>query len=179
MATLNSLGLNEVFENPAILGEGISIHQWLISRIKVNNLTSSVVTNGLLFDLQSHVHIKRSRHDKHDPKRQLTKAEMTHILCFLICRMAFEEVTEKIVRGVWNKMPTEESPTALWKAGIDFIKKHERTGGAEGADHSGEAGRSSFRFYLSEIINTHFTLRINTTCAATNFLSQQCPHLWR
>ena len=73
MATLNSLGLNEVFENPAILGEGISIHQWLISRIKVNNLTSSVVTNGLLFDLQSHVHIKRSRHDKHDPKRQLTK----------------------------------------------------------------------------------------------------------
>ena len=64
--------------------------------------------------------------------------------------MAFEEVTEKIVRGVWNKMPTEESPTALWKAGIDFIKKHERRGGAEGAEgvddgvHTG-AGRADVR----------------------------------
>ena len=120
MSALHTLGLDAAFENPAILGEGVSIYQWMINRIKSDNLTCSIVTNGLIHDLLCRVHIKKSRHDQHDPKRQLSKTQMCHILCFLICRMTLEEVTQKIVRAVWNKIPKEESPTDLW-AGIDFI----------------------------------------------------------
>ena len=66
MSALHSLGLDAAFENPAILGEGVSLYQWMINRIKSDNLTCSVVTNGLVHDLFCRVHIKKSRHDQHD-----------------------------------------------------------------------------------------------------------------
>lgn len=149
MSALHSLGLDAAFENPAILGEGVSLYQWMINRIKSDNLTCSIVTNGLVHDLFCRVHIKKSRHDQHDPKRQFSKTQMCHILCFLICRMTSEEVTQKIERAVWKKIPKEQSPTDLW-TGIDFIKKQasggattieeEGDGGGDGGEHHPDAG---------------------------------------
>ena len=71
--------------------------------------------------------MKHHRHAQHDPKRQLTKAHIAHIVGFMICRMGLEEVTPKVVRTVWNYMPKEEPPDALW-TGIDYIKKHAARG---------------------------------------------------
>ena len=73
--------------------------------------------------------MKHHRHAQHDPKRQLTKAHIAHIVGFMICRMGLEEVTPKFVRTVWNYIPKEEPPDALW-TGIDYIKKHAARGRA-------------------------------------------------
>ena len=129
MSALHSLGLYGAFGNPSILGDGVSLHQWVINIIKENNLTSNSVTNGLLHDLLARLVMKHHRHAQHDPKRQLTKAHIAHIVGFMICRMGLEEVTPKVVRTVWNYMPKEEPPDALW-TGIDYIKKHAARGRA-------------------------------------------------
>ena len=129
MSALHSLGLDGAFGNPSILGDGVSLHQWVINIIKENNLTSNSVTNGLLHDLLARLVMKHHRHAQHDPKRQLTKAHIAHIVGFMICRMGLEEVTPKVVRTVWNYMPKEEPPDALW-TGIDYIKKHAARGRA-------------------------------------------------
>ena len=105
------------------------MHQWVINIIKENNLNSKSVTNGLLHDLLARLVMKHHRHAQHDPKRQLTKAHIAHIVGFMICRMGLEEVTPKVVRTVWNYMPKEEPPDALW-TGIDYIKKHAARGRA-------------------------------------------------
>ena len=123
------MGLYGAFGNPSILGDGVSLHQWVINIIKENNLTSNSVTNGLLHDLLARLVMKHHRHAQHDPKRQLTKAHIAHIVGFMICRMGLEEVTPKVVRTVWNYMPKEEPPDALW-TGIDYIKKHAARGRA-------------------------------------------------
>ena len=123
------MGLDGAFGNPSILGDGVSLHQWVINIIKENNLTSNSVTNGLLHDLLARLVMKHHRHAQHDPKRQLTKAHIAHIVGFMICRMGLEEVTPKVVRTVWNYMPKEEPPDALW-TGIDYIKKHAARGRA-------------------------------------------------
>ena len=128
MLALSSLGLDGPFENPTILGEDESLHEWVIKRIKEKNLNYNSVTNGLLYDLLARLVVKKNQHGKdHDPKRQLTKAQVTHIVAFMICRMGLDEVTPKIVRGVWNYIPQEEPPNSLW-AGIAFIKKRARGG---------------------------------------------------
>ena len=129
MSALHSLGLDGAFGNPSILGDGVSLHQWVINIIKENNLTSNSVTNGLLHDLLARLVMKHHRHAQHDPKRQLTKAHIAHIVGFMICRMGLEEVTPKVVRTVWNYIPKEEPPNALW-TGIDYIKKHAARGRA-------------------------------------------------
>ena len=129
MSALHSLGLDGAFGNPSILGDGVSLHQWVINIIKENNLTSNSVTNGLLHDLLARLVMKHHRHAQHDPKRQLTKAHIAHIVGFMICRMGLEEVTPKFVRTVWNYIPKEEPPNALW-TGIDYIKKHAARGRA-------------------------------------------------
>ena len=129
MSALHSLGLDGAFGNPSILGDGVSLHQWVINIIKENNLTSNSVTNGLLHDLLARLVMKHHRHAQHDPKRQLTKAHIAHIVGFMICRMGLEEVTPKVVRTVWNYIPKEEPPNALW-TGIDSIKKHAARGRA-------------------------------------------------
>ena len=129
MSALHSLGLDGAFGNPSILGDGVSLHQWVINIIKENNLTSNSVTNGLLHDLLARLVMKHHRHAQHDPKRQLTKAHIAHIVGFMICRMGLEEVTPKFVRTVWNYIPKEEPPDALW-TGIDYIKKHAARGRA-------------------------------------------------
>ena len=79
MSALHSLGLDGAFGNPSILGDGVSLHQWVINIIKENNLTSNSVTNGLLHDLLARLVMKHHRHAQHDPKRQLTKAHIAHI----------------------------------------------------------------------------------------------------
>ena len=129
MSALHSLGLYGAFGNPSILGDGVSLHQWVINIIKENNLNSKSVTNGLLHDLLARLVMKHHRHAQHDPKRQLTKAHIAHIVGFMICRMGLEEVTPKFVRTVWNYIPKEEPPDALW-TGIDYIKKHAARGRA-------------------------------------------------
>ena len=141
MSALHTLGLDAAFENPAILGEGVTIHEWMLNRIKCDNLTSSIVTNGLVHDLSRHVHAKASRHHQHDPTRSISKAEMTHILCFLTSRMSMEEITASIVRGVTKRIPKEEPPDALW-TGIDFIKKQASVAGeGDGADERLDGGK--------------------------------------
>ena len=105
MSALHSLGLYGAFGNPSILGDGVSLHQWVINIIKENNLNSKSVTNGLLHDLLARLVMKHHRHAQHDPKRQLTKAHIAHIVGFMICRMGLEEVTPKFVRTVWNYIP--------------------------------------------------------------------------
>ena len=123
MVSLEALGLNEPFKNPTILSKGVSIHEWLIDRIKSDNLTHTAASNGLLYDLNEHVPKRSIRHAQLDPTRELSKRQMAHILCFLISRMRFEEVTNKIVRSISHKFPKGEPPTALWKSGIDYIQK--------------------------------------------------------
>ena len=137
MSALQTLGLYAPFENQAVLGEGVTIYHWMINRIKCDNLTSSNVTNGLVLDLFHRVYIKKSRHDKHDPTKTLSKVEMTHILCFLISRMSLEDITAKIVLAVFKKIPKEEPPQALWMNGIAFIKKQASVGG-DGGDGDGD-----------------------------------------
>ena len=128
MLALSSLGLDGPFENPTILGEDESLHEWVIKRIKEKNLNYNSVTNGLLYDLLARLVVKKNQHGKdHDPKRQLTKAQVAHIVAFIICRMGLDEVTPKMVRGVWNYIPKEEPPNSLW-AGIASIKKRARGG---------------------------------------------------
>ena len=123
MASLESLGLDEPLKNPAILGKGVSIHEWLIHRIESDNLTHSVASNGLLYDLNELVPKRSIRHAQLDPARELSKRQMAHILCFFISRMSLEEVTNKIVRSILHKFPKEKPSTALWNSGIDYIQK--------------------------------------------------------
>ena len=107
MSALHTLGLDAAFENPAILGEGVTIHQWMLNRIKCDNLTSSIVTNGLVHDLSRHVHVKTSRHHQHDPTRSISKAEMTHILCFLVSiwLISIMDAALKIIIGLFAIRP--------------------------------------------------------------------------
>ena len=80
MASLESLGLDEPLKNPAILGKGVSIHEWLIHRIESDNLTHSVASNGLLYDLNELVPKRSIRHAQLDPARELSKRQMAHNL---------------------------------------------------------------------------------------------------
>ena len=94
-----------------------------------DNLVSTNVTNGLVHDLFRRVYVKKNQHDRHDPRKQLSKVEMTHILCYLVARMSMEDVTANVVRAVFKKIPKEECPSDLWVTGIDFIKKLASVGG--------------------------------------------------
>ena len=123
MASLASLGLNEPLDNPEILGEGVSIHEWMINRIKCDNITCSVLSNGFLYDLNAHVQFVQNQFSQSDHARQLSRRQVAHILCFLMKRMSFEDVTRSIVRGIWKRFPKEEPPTAVWKSGMDYIQK--------------------------------------------------------
>ena len=144
MSALRSLGLYEAFENEAILADRVSLYEWMISKIKSENMTSSSVTNALFHDLLACLQTKKSRFDQHDPKKQLTKAQIAHILSFMICRMNLDQVTPKLVRGIWNYVPKEQPPTDLWP-GIKYVKKQASEGtpttGVEeddgGGDHPG------------------------------------------
>ena len=123
MASLAALGLNDPLDNPAILGEDVSIHEWMINRIKCDNITCSVLSNGLLYDLNAHVQSKKNQFSQYDHAKHLSRRQVAHILCFLMKRMSFEEVTRSIERGIWKRFPKEEPPTAVWKSGIEYIQK--------------------------------------------------------
>ena len=64
--------------------------------------------------------------------------------------MTLEEVTQKIERAVWNKIPKEQSPTDLW-TGIGFIKK-QASGGATTIEEGGDGGGDGCKT-LSLIVN--------------------------
>ena len=147
-----TLALFHAFQDPSLLAEGQSLCDWLLNTIELENYTSKNVTNSFVTELCGHVYIKKSRHEV-IPRTKLTRENISHILCFMVCRLKIEEVTESILRGIWKRMPKKDSrPDEPWE-GIKFITdtsgRTQGEGTASGASGTFASELSLFLIYKS------------------------------